>query len=156
MAEAAQAGGIAIPAAVKHMVDHALVERHPMLVSYVDVDDRPVLTFRGSTQVFADDKLAIWVRHADGAFIRAIGRNPNVALMYRNEDTKATYQFRGRAAVSAADADRRRVFDSAPEAERNHDPERRGAALVITLDSLQGYAGLGPGGPIDPVKMTRG
>jgi hypothetical protein len=156
MTQATEATAIAIPAAVRQMVDHALVERHPMLIAYVDLDDRPVVTFRGSTQVFGDDKLAIWIRHADGAFIRAVRRNPNVALMYRNEDTKATYQFRGRAAVSAAEADRRRVFDAAPEAERNHDLERRGVALIITLDSLQGYAGLGPNGPIDPVKMTRG
>jgi hypothetical protein len=153
--QSTEAAGIVIPVAVREMVGRALVERHPMLVSYVDEDDRPVLSFRGSTQVIGDDRLAIWVRHADGHFIRAISRNPHVALMYRNEDTKATYQFQGRASVSDAEADRQRVFDNSPEAERDHDPERRGVVLVIELDRLEGYAGLGPDGRIDPVSMVR-
>jgi hypothetical protein len=146
---------VALTPALKQMVNDALVERHPMLLSYVGAAGGPILSFRGSTQVFSDDQLALWIRKAEGNLIQCIRRNPQVALMYRNEDTKATYQFQGRARVSADEADRNRVFESAAKAERDHDPDRRGVAVIIDLDRVEGYAGLGPAGPIDPVRMIR-
>ena len=59
------------------------------------------------------------------------------------------------ARVSADETERGRVFESAPKAERDHDPDREGVAVIIDLDRIEGYAGLGPAGPIDPVRMVR-
>jgi hypothetical protein len=146
---------VALTPTLKQMVNGALVERHPMLLSYVGLAGGPILSFRGSTHAFSDDQLALWIRKREGNFIQCIQRNPQVALMYRNEDTKATYQFQGRARVSADEADRRRVFEAAPKAERDHDPDRLGVAVIIDLDRIEGYAGLGPAGPVDPVRMVR-
>jgi hypothetical protein len=151
----AETDQVALTPALKQMVKDALVERHPMLLSYVGLAGGPILSFRGSTQAFSDDQLALWIRKPEGNFIQSIRRNPQVALMYRNEDTKATYQFQGRARVSADETERGRVFESAPKAERDHDPDRRGVAVIIDLDRIEGYAGLGPAGPIDPVRMVR-
>jgi hypothetical protein len=150
-----QAQVLKLPDALKRRIDHALVERHPMLVAHVDAQGQPVLSFRGSVQAYGDDQLALWIRNAQGAFIQAIRRNPRLALMYRDEEAKATYQFQGRARVDD-DADvRRRVFDAAAQAERAHDFAMLGVAVVVDLDRVEGYAGLGPQGQVDAICMLR-
>jgi Pyridoxamine 5'-phosphate oxidase len=150
------AQALVLPESLKRMIDHALVERHPMLVACCDPEGQPVLSFRGSVQADGDDRLAMWIRSADGGFIRAIRHNPKLALLYRNEDSKATYTFQGRARVSDLPADRQRIYEAAPEAERAHDFARLGAAVLVDLDRVEGYAGLGPGGQVDPIRLVRG
>jgi general stress protein 26 len=140
---------------LKKLVDNALATRHPMMVAYVDALGQPILSFRGSTQSYSDGQLAIWVRNSDGNFLNAIAKNPKVALMYRDEDSKATYQFQGRARVSTDEAVRQRVYAKMAEAERNHDPARAGVALLIDLDRVEGWAGMSPNGPVNKVRMLR-
>jgi hypothetical protein len=106
-------------------------------------------------QTFGDDQLALWVRSADGAFVRAIRANPHIALMYRDEEAKATYQFQGRARVTESAQERQRIFERAPAVERAHDFAMLGAAVVVELDRVEGYAGLGPNGQVDPIRMLR-
>jgi Pyridoxamine 5'-phosphate oxidase len=150
------ATGMRLTPALKALVNNALATRHPMIVSYVDETGQPVVSFRGSTQAFSDDQLAIWVRNAEGNFIASIRKNPKLALMYRDEDTKETFQFQGRARIATSDEDRRKIYDQAAEVERNHDYARTGLALIIDLDLIEGWFGLTPDGPIDRVRMMRG
>lgn len=140
---------------IKSFVDNALASRHPMLIAYCDDSGQPVLTFRGSLQALSDDQLAVWIRNAEGSFIRSIKTNPKVALMYRDEESKATYQFQGRAHVAADAATRKRVYSAMAKVERDHDFAEAGLAVVIDLDFVQGYAGLSPSGPVEPVRMAR-
>lgn len=140
---------------IKKLVDNALATRHPMIVAYVDPSGQPILSFRGSTQSFSDDQLAIWVRNSDGSFLNAIARNPKVALMYRDEDTKQTYQFQGRARISTDEEARRRVYEKMEQRERDHDPARTGIALIIDLDRVEGFGGMSPNGPVNKVRMLR-
>jgi hypothetical protein len=150
------ARSLVLPEWLKRMVGNALVERHPMLVAYSDPEGQPVISFRGSVQAWSDDQLAMWIRSPDGAFIRAIRHNPKLALLYRDEDSKATYTFQGRARVSDAPADRQRVYDASPEAERGHDFARIGVVVLVDLDRVEGYAGLGPAGQVDQIRLLRG
>lgn len=136
-------------------IDSALESKAPMLMAYTDHTGQPVLSFRGSVQTLGEDELGLWIRNPDGRFLRSIAVNARVALMYRHEATKATYQFQGRARVSDTPADRNRIFERAPRAEREHDFARLGKAVIIKLDRVEGYAGLGPGGQIDRVLMQR-
>lgn len=140
---------------IKNFVTQALHEKHPMLIAHTDENGQPVLSFRGSTQAFSDDQLAIWIRNAGGGFIKAIQKNPKVALMYRNEDSKATYQFQGRARVATDDATRDKVYATMTQVERDHDYAHTGVAVIIDLDLVQGQAGLSPTGPIEPVRLVR-
>lgn len=140
---------------IRKLVDNALATRHPMIVAYVGPNGQPIVSFRGSTQSFSDDQLAIWVRNSDGVFLNAVAANPKVALMYRDEDSKATYQFQGRARVATDEQTRRRVYEKMAEAERNHDPARTGIALIIDLDRVEGWAGMSPDGPVGKVRMLR-
>ncbi len=146
---------IVLPPALKQRIDHALADRHPMLVSHVDLQGQPVLTFRGSVQALSDDQLAMWIRSPEGGFIRAIRANPRIALMYRDEDAKATYHFQGRARVTSDPVQRQAVFDRSHPAERAHDFAMLGVAVVVDLDRVEGYAGLGPMGQVDGIRMLR-
>jgi hypothetical protein len=150
------ASDIKLSPELKALVNNALVTRHPMLMSYISDSGQPVLSFRGSTQTFSDDQFAIWIRNADGNLLKSVAKNPKVAFMYRNEDTKETFQFQGRARVATGDAERKKVYDNAPPVERAHDFARTGVALIIDLDLVEGWFGLTPDGPIGRVRMLRG
>ena len=152
---AAPAQPIVLPEGLKRRIDQALAERHPMLVSHVDPQGQPVLTFRGSVQTFSDDQLALWVRSPEGGFVQSIRLNPRIALMYRDEEAKATYHFQGRARVSAEPAHRHTIFERAHPAERAHDFAMLGVAVIVDLDRVEGYAGLGPMGQVDGIRMLR-
>lgn len=140
---------------LKTLVDNALATRHPMLLAYVSADGQPVLSFRGSTQAFSDTQLAIWVRNSNGGLVAAIARNPRVALMYRDEDRKTTFQFQGRAWISNDEGDRRKVYEASHKVEQDHDFARLGAALIIDLDRVEGYAGLSAAGQVGRANMQR-
>ncbi|MDQ8729948.1 pyridoxamine 5'-phosphate oxidase family protein [Bradyrhizobium sp. LHD-71] len=140
---------------LKDLVDNALATRHPMLIAYTDERGQPVLSFRGSVQAFGDDQLALWVRNTQGQMLRSIRANPRVALMYRNEDSKSTYQFQGRARITTDNAERLRIYNASPAVEQAHDFAQLGTAVIIDLDRVEGYAGLSRAGQIDRVLMVR-
>jgi hypothetical protein len=72
-----------------------------------------------------------------------------MALLYRDSKTRTTLIIQGRGHVESDEAARSRVFELAPEVEQNHDPGRKGAALIIDVTSLQGTTVRGP------VRFTR-
>lgn len=146
---------LALTPTISKLINDALANRHPMLLAYTDEYEQPRLSFRGSVQVYSTTALALWVRNADGDFLRAIAQRPRVALMLRNEETRATYQFQGRARVLSDALERRTVYQSAPQVERDHDFAMAGAAVLIELDRVEGYAGMGPAGQMDRVLMCR-
>jgi uncharacterized pyridoxamine 5'-phosphate oxidase family protein len=118
-----------------------------LLLAAVDKDQKPVLSFRGSTAVFSDSQLSFWARNAEGGTIEAIKDNPHVAFMYRSQSVPLL-QFIGRARIVDNPTERNRVFDLAPEKERASDPERNGLAVIVDLDEVKGVLGFGAAGPI--------
>ena len=144
-----------LPQALREAINGNLLEKHPMVLAYVGEDGQPVQSFRGSTQVLSEDQLAMWVRNPQGAFIRAISQRPRISLLYRNEEKRSTYTLQGRARVVQDAAMRQRVFEASAPAERAHDFAMLGAAVVIDLDRVEGWAGVGPQGQIDPICLQR-
>ncbi len=142
-------------AALRERIDTSLAAKHPIALSYVDPEGRPHLSLRGSLRSFGDDRLAMWARSADTGLAAAIRSNPQVALLYRDEETRATYQLSGRAHVGEDEPTRRAVYDAMPKVERDHDFAMLGAAIIIELDLVEGWAGIGRTGPIDPVRLVR-
>jgi hypothetical protein len=133
-----------LPDIVRGLINGALANSTPICVSYVDQNGQPNLSLRGSTQVFSDTQLSIWVRNAEGGLPTATKVNPRVALLYRDSKTRTTLIIQGRAHVETDEATRNRVFELAPEVEQNHDPGRKGAALIIDVVALQGTTVRGP------------
>src|SRR5262249_29424655 len=120
-----------IPSFVRGVVNGALANGTPMVLSYVDEQGQPSLSLRGSIQVYSDTQLSIWVRNAASGLIRSLDKNPSVALLYRDSKTRTTLIFRGHGHVETNEAVRDRVYALSPEVEQNHDPERNGAALLV-------------------------
>ena len=67
---------------MKQAIDDAFGDRRPMIISYVDELNAPQLSYRGSTQVFSETALAIWVRDPEGRILESIEKNPAVAMLY--------------------------------------------------------------------------
>jgi pyridoxamine 5'-phosphate oxidase-like protein len=131
---------------IKDLVNNGLVSGNPMVLAVVTALNRPRLSFRGSTQAYSDDALCFWLRNTSGETIDAIRHNPSVAMMYRSASVPLL-QFQGRARIAADEVERARVYESAPERERASDPERKGIAVVIDLDRVEGVLGRDENGP---------
>ena len=68
-------------------------------------------------------------------------------MMYRSATTPLL-QFQGRARIASDTAERNRVFENSPEREQKSDPERKGIAIIIDLDTVAGVLRFGADGPV--------
>jgi hypothetical protein len=114
----------------------------PVIISYVE-NGAPKLSFRGSTQAFSDTALAIWVRMPDGPILDGIKKNPAVSLIYGDfrPDGRDFMIFRGKARIDTTEAARKRVYEASHPFEQGQDKERKGNAVIIDLDSVEGFFG---------------
>jgi hypothetical protein len=128
---------------MKKAINTAFERMKPIVISYVDESGAPKLSFRGSTQAYSDTALAIWVRMPDGPILDGVKKNPAVALIYGDfrTDGRDFMIFRGKARLDKTEAARTRVYDSAHPFERSQDTDRKGNALIIELDSVEGFFG---------------
>ncbi len=132
-----------LSAEMQDAVNKAFETMKPIVVAYVDENHAPQISYRGSTQAYSDTQLAIWVRNPEGRLLESIAKNPAMALMYGNFDPagRAFMTFRGRARVESSEAVRQKVYDNAHPFERSQDKDRKGIAIIIDLDSVDGFFG---------------
>ena len=76
-----------IPETARGLINGALRNNTPIAIAYVDEDGKPNLSLRGSVQVYSPTQLSIWLRNSGSGMARAIAKNPNVALLYRDSAT---------------------------------------------------------------------
>jgi len=138
-----------IPPGARPLINNARINETPICVAHTDENGNPVLTFRGSIQVWSDTALCAWIRQASGGLVRSMAKNPLVSLAYR-DGPRAMLLMSGRARIETDEAVRRRVYEMIPEVEQNHDPARKGAAMIIELERIQGFS---TGG--EPIRMER-
>lgn len=129
---------LVLPDEIHERVNGALDEGFPLAMMAVSGDSLPVVSFRGSTQTFGDDALAVWVRGETSSTLAAIAENPNVAVIYTNMPARKFYIFRGQAAVTSDPSERDRIWEGQHDLEKQRDTERTGTAVIIRLDSVQG------------------
>jgi hypothetical protein len=123
------------------LINSALADGHPVVVGSVE-DGRPRLSFYGTTQALGPDRLALWMRPREGGggLATRLGADPWLAFLYRNPGERVLLQVGGRAVIAEDGATRDRIFEGSPEIEQRFDPERRGTAVVVELDVIEGYA----------------
>jgi hypothetical protein len=51
--------------------------------------------------------------------------------------------------------ERDRVFANAPEIEQRSDPDQKGVAVIVDLDRVEGFLGMGPDGKPRFVRLSR-
>jgi hypothetical protein len=119
-------------------IDGAALRGHPLAVAFVRDDGSASVTFRGGTYVHSPTQLAIWVRKRDSGLATAIAERPRLSLVFfETEGPGARYlAIEGRARV-APELDQE-VYNAIVEPERQQDPERKGVAVVVEVDSVTG------------------
>lgn len=127
---------------MKKAINTAFERMKPIAISYIE-NDAPKLSYRGSTQAYSDTALAIWVRMPDGPILDAVQKNPAVALIYGDfrTDGRDFMVFRGKARIDKSEAARKQVYENAHAFEQSQDKDRKGNALIIDLDSVEGFFG---------------
>jgi general stress protein 26 len=131
---------------VRDVLNSALADGTPCLVATASKDGHPQISPKGSVIVFNDDTLAYWERSNRSSLSR-LKENPHVAIFYRNaakagKDFRAgVIRFYGDAELVTSGADRDKVWDLIPEAERKPDPEKKGAAVMVRLNSVEELSG---------------
>jgi hypothetical protein len=125
----------------------------PFLVACAAANGQPLLSLRGTVQVYGEDCLAFWARNITGGTLQAIEANPRVTLLYRNGQTRTNYTFYGRGWITKDEQERWVIFDNSPPIERVADPDRRGVAVMIEIDEVEGS---GPRGRIHMVRDGAG
>jgi hypothetical protein len=128
---------------IKSAVDGALNNQTPMMIAYSDNDGEIHLSFRGTIQAYSDDQLAVWARDPGGGLPRHIAARPKVTLFYHDPKTRTTYTFYGRARIADDPGTRAVIFENSHPREQQMDFRRRGVAIVVDLDRLEGR---GPSG----------
>jgi hypothetical protein len=134
-----------IPLAVRGLLNNALANQTPVVVTYVDAQGAPHSSLRGSVGVLNATQLAIWVRHGDGGLPVAIATNPRVALFYSDRRANVVVNVMGTAHIADDEETRRKVFELSPEVEQTHDTHHHGVAMVIDVTRLQANLGAGRG-----------
>jgi hypothetical protein len=127
-----------LPDFAAQRVNDALANDTPIVVSYVDEDGAPHLSLRGSVQVYSPTQLSIWARTATTGIAVAVEKNPNVSLLYRDNGSRSTMIFTGKARVDSNPDVRKAVFGDSPEVEQNHESRENGAAIIIDLSAVGG------------------
>ncbi len=130
---------------MKGAVEGALDNSTPMLIAYSDEGGEIHLSFRGTIQAYSSDQLALWARDPGGGLPRHIAARPRVTLFYHDPGTRTSYTFYGRARVEDEPTARAAIFGNSHPRERQMDFRRRGVAIVVDLDRIEGR---GPGGRI--------
>jgi hypothetical protein len=130
---------------IKDAVDGALDNQTPVLVAYSTADGEIHVSYRGTIQAYSDDQLALWARDSSGGLPRNIVTSPKVTCFYRDPTTRTSYTFYGRARIATAPAERTRVFENSHPRERQMDFRRRGVAIIVDLDKVEGT---GPSGRV--------
>ncbi|MEZ4554638.1 MAG: pyridoxamine 5'-phosphate oxidase family protein [Dehalococcoidia bacterium] len=121
---------------MRQAIDNSLADGRPVVFASVSPDGQPRLGFVGSIHVHSTNQLSIWLRKADSSSAENIRRNSKLAFLYRNPDKRQSWQFQGSARIVDDAETRQRVYDDAPEVERNFDQEMQGHAVVIDLDRV--------------------
>jgi hypothetical protein len=134
---------------IKQAINGALDNQTPMLLAYRDGSDQIHLSFRGTVQPYGDSQLALWARDPDAGLPRNIGPYPNVTLYYHDPATRTTYNFYGQARIESDATARTTIFDGSNVREQYMDYHRRGVAIVVDLDKVEGR------GPTGRVLMVR-
>jgi hypothetical protein len=125
-------------------IDGAALRGKTAVLGYAGDDGYAAISFRGSLQVHAPTQLAFWSRKAEGGVVAAIAADPKVSVLYYGGPDgpgPAFLSFHGLAHVDPAAGDA--VYEGMIEGERGQDPDRAGVAIVIDVQSVQGFGAEG-------------
>lgn len=126
-----------MPPDVRSAINGALAARMPLVFAYTNADGAPSLSVRGSVQVYSGTQLCMWMRPGS-RFETVLAQNPNLGLAYTDLRNRSALLILGTGEMATGE-DRDRVYHLIPEVEQNHDTERRGEAVIISVTEINGW-----------------
>lgn len=129
---------LALPETMCETINNSMRIGMPVLVTYWDAKGEPNTSWRGSTHVHPDGRLAIWIRSPQGGLQKAIQTNPKLRLAYRNPHTKSFVMFEGEGRLATTPEDNHEIYAASPPPEQASDPQMLGVGLVIALTKVKG------------------
>jgi len=121
---------------MSNALSSALTDRMPCLVATASRDGRPDVSYRGSLMVFDEEHLAFWER-AKGETLANLEQNPQIAVLYRNTQTRVGWRFYGIAEVLNDGPVREAIMERTHPFELAQDPDRQGYAVLIRVDRVR-------------------
>lgn len=122
-------------------VNSAFERGHAVVVGYNGDDGYANLSFRGSARVYSPTQLAIWARKPGEGIAKAIESNPKVSVLYfggADGPGPRFLSFRGSAHADPAASEA--FHAQIPEPEQQYGPVESGVAVIIDVESVQGFA----------------
>ena len=129
---------VTLPEKLCQTINFSMMSGMPVLVTYWDETGQPQTSWRGSTHVHSDGRLAIWIRSKQGGLPQALTANPQMRLAYRNPHSKSFVLFDGQGQLEHSEAGSRAIYDGSPPMEQKSDPERKGIGLIISVNRVSG------------------
>jgi hypothetical protein len=125
---------------IAEAIDGAALRGKTAVLGYVGDDGYAAISFRGSLQVHSSTQLAFWSRKAEGGVVAAIGADPKVSVLYYGGPDGPGPMFLSFHGLAHAEpgADET-VYDAMIEGERNQDPDRGGVAVIIDVQTVEGF-----------------
>lgn len=118
---------------MQQAITNAFSDGYPIIWASAGADGQPVLGYFGTTQAFSDHQIAIWMRTPERGFLKRIEENPKATMLYRNTQTRMSFQIHVEAKRVDDESVKKQVWSTAAEVERNQDPEMKGTAVVAEI-----------------------
>jgi hypothetical protein len=126
---------------IAEAIEGAALRGKTAVLGYVGDDGYAAISFRGSLQVHGPTQLAFWARKPEGGVVAAIAGDPKVSVLYyggADGPGPIFLSFHGLAHVDPSANDS--VYEGMIEGERGQDPDRGGVAIVVDVQTVQGFA----------------
>ena len=131
---------ISITGEMRQKINGALADGCPCFVGTASAEGRPQISMRGSVAVYDDETLCWWERGMRSS-VDNIEENPQVVIFYQNSGERIRWRFHGRVTMHASGAERERAMGLTPPAEMDRDPERRGVAVLMKVETISELSG---------------
>lgn len=137
---------IKIPDGWRALIDNARADGVACLVGTADKAGRPQISPKGSVLVYDASTLAYWERSKRAA-LNNLRDNPYVVIYYRNPAKSdqlprgAAIRFHGRARIADSGEIRDAVMARVVKPELDADPERKGVAVLVELETIEDLGG---------------
>lgn len=113
-------------------INHAVADGLACIVGTASKNGEPNVTYKGSVMVYDSQHLAWW-EYARKGTVDDLQENPKVTVVYRNPKTHVSWRFYGATEILREGPVREDVMGRTIQAELDHDPERKGYAIMIAV-----------------------
>lgn len=114
----------------------ALLNGKPALLVSADKSGHPDIAHKGSLMIFDKEHVAWWER-SRAEQLAQVEENPNVAVFYRNTDSRLQLRLYGVAEIHRQGTVREEIMGRTHQRELDQDPERTGFGVLARVDRVR-------------------